>query len=101
MQEKIKGLIAQKDPIAGNMLSQIKKTYSLLGIFTKNAEEFVKNYEKSHAEPVPEEISALANEMQLARQNKDYQKADALRAEIIAKGYTVMISKDGVTVKKA
>lgn len=99
--KKIKGLIAQKDPIAGNMLSQIKKTYSLLGIFTKNAEEFVKNYEKSHAEPVPEEISALANEMQSARQNKDYQKADALRAEIIAKGYTVMISKDGVTVKKA
>ena len=99
--KKIKGLIAQKDPIAGNMLSQIKKTYSLLGFFTKNAEEFVKNYEKSHAEPVPEEISALANEMQSARQNKDYQKADALRAEIIAKGYTVMISKDGVTVKKA
>ena len=27
-------------------------------------------------------------------------RADALRAEIIAKGYNVMISKDGVTVKK-
>ena len=97
----LKSKIANGDLTAGADINQIKKTYSLLGIFTKNAEEFVKNYEKSHAEPVPEEISALANEMQSARQNKDYQKADALRAEIIAKGYTVMISKDGVTVKKA
>lgn len=99
--KKIKGLIASKDKIAGNMLSQIKKTYSLLGLFTKNPAEFVKNYESTHKEDVPEEITDLANKMQEARQSKDYATADALRGEILAKGYLVMISKDGVSVKKA
>ena len=99
--KKIKALVASKDPVAGNMLSQIKKTYSLLGLFTKDPSEFVVNYEKTHKEDVPEEILALASKMQDARQNKDYATADSLRAEILAKGYLVMISKDGVSVKKA
>lgn len=99
--KKIKSLVASKDPVAGNMLSQIKKTYSLLGLFTKDPSEFVVNYEKTHKEDVPEEILALASKMQDARQNKDYATADSLRAEILAKGYLVMISKDGVSVKKA
>ncbi|MBR2384935.1 MAG: cysteine--tRNA ligase [Clostridia bacterium] len=99
--KKIKSLIASKDQTAGNMLAQIKKTYSLLGLFTKNPAEFVKNYEATHKEDVPEEITALANKMQEARLNKDYATADTLRAEILAKGYLVMISKEGVSVKKA
>ena len=99
--KKIKTLVASKDQTAGNMLAQIKKTYSLLGLFTKNPSEFVTKYESTHKEEVPEEITALANKMQDARQSKDYATADALRAEILAKGYLVMISKDGVSVKKA
>ena len=98
--KKIKTLIANGDQTAGKMLAQIKKTYSLLGIFTKNPETVVEEYEKKHGEEVPEEITALAQKMQSARLEKDYASADALRAEIIAKGYTVMISKDSVTVKK-
>ena len=98
--KKIKSLIASGDELAGRMLSQIKKTYSLLGLFTKNPEEFVSTYEKTHKEDVPEEILVLAEKMQSARINKDYQTADKIRAEIIEKGYSVMISKDGVSVKK-
>ena len=99
--KKIRSLIASKDEVAGKMLSQIKKTYSLLGLFTKNPTEFVKNYEATHKEDVPEEILNLASKMQEARLNKDYAVADSLRAEILAKGYLVMISKEGVSVKKA
>ena len=99
--KKIKNLLSSDKVTAGNMLAQIKKTYSLLGLFTKNALEFVTNYEKTHVEDIPEEILSLANQMQGARAEKDYAKADALRAEILSKGYLVMISKDGVTVKKA
>jgi cysteinyl-tRNA synthetase len=99
--KKIKALITTDKEIAGSMLSQIKKTYALLGLFTKNPLEFVTEYEKTHKEDVPEEILNLANQMQTARGEKDYAKADALRAEILSKGYLVMISKDGVTVKKA
>ena len=99
--KQIRALTAKKDPTAGQMLSQIKKTYSLLGLFTKNADEFVKNYDKTHEEPVPDDVKALAEKMQAARAEKNYALSDELRAEILAKGYTVMISKDGVAVKKA
>ncbi len=98
--KKIRQLIESGDTTAGKMLGQIKKTYSLLGLFKKEPSAFVSAYEKAHEEPVPQEITALAEKMQAARLAKDYGKADALRAEITEKGYNVMISKDGVTVKK-
>ncbi len=98
--KEIKKLMAEKDERAGKMLNQIKTTYSLLGLFKKDPETFVKDYEKNHAEPVPQEITEKAQKMQAARQSKDYATADALRAEILAAGYAVMITKDGVTVKK-
>ena len=98
--KEIKKSIAEKNERAGKMLNQIKTTYSLLGLFKKDPETYVKEYEKNHAEPVPQEITEKAQKMQAARQSKDYAAADALRAEILAAGYSVMITKDGVTVKK-
>ena len=86
---------------AGAEISQIKKTYSLLGLFKKDAEDSVKYYEdKNPQETVPEEIIALAQKMQEYRLNKDYANADKLRGEISAAGYAVQISKDGVKVVK-
>ena len=99
--KKIKAAVAAKDPVAGKMLSQVKKTYSLLGLFRFDPETYVKNYEKTHEEPVPENVRALAEKMQAARAAKDYALSDSIRAEILASGYAVMISKDGVFVKKA
>lgn len=99
--KKIKAAVAAKDPVAGKMLSQVKKTYSLLGLFRFDPEAYVKNYEKTHEEPVPENVRALAEKMQAARVAKDYALSDSIRAEILASGYAVMISKDGVSVKKA
>lgn len=99
--KKIRAAVAAKDPVAGKMLSQVKKTYSLLGLFRFDPEAYVKNYEKTHEEPVPENVRALAEKMQAARAAKDYALSDSIRAEILASGYAVMISKDGVSVKKA
>ena len=99
--KKIKAAVAAKDPEAGKMLSQVKKTYSLLGLFKFDPETYVKNYEKTHEEPVPENVRALAEKMQAARAAKDYALSDSIRAEILGLGYSVMISKDGVSVKKA
>lgn len=99
--KKIKAAVAAKDPVAGKMLSQVKKTYSLLGLFRFDPEIYVKNYEKTHEEPIPENVRALAEKMQAARAAKDYALSDSIRAEILASGYAVMISKDGVSVKKA
>ena len=99
--KKIKAAVAAKDPEAGKMLSQVKKTYSLLGLFRFDPETYVKNCEKTHEEPVPENVRALAEKMQAARAAKDYALSDSIRAEILGCGYAVMISKDGVSVKKA
>ena len=99
--KKIKAAVAAKDPVAGKMLSQVKKTYSLLGLFRFDPETYVKNYEKTHEESVPENVRALAEKMQAARAAKNYALSDSIRAEILASGYAVMISKDGVSVKKA
>ncbi len=93
-----KAYLAQKDGRAATVIEDIKRTYALLGLFKKDAKTYLDNYGK---EDIPEEISALANKLAEARAVKDYATSDALRAEIIAKGYNVMISKEGITVKKA
>ncbi len=49
-------------------------------------------------EPTPPEIQALAEAREEARKNKEWDKADALRAEIEARGYTVLDSEKGFTV---
>ena len=99
--KEIRRLISENDRLAGNMLSQIKKTYSLLGLFKKDPDKYVAKYEAEHSEPVPQEIAEKAQKMQAARLEKNYALADALRAEILSAGYAVMITKDGVSVKKA
>lgn len=50
---------------------------------------------------VPDEIIELAKARLLAKQNKDYAKADEIRGEITAKGYTIADTKEGYTIRKA
>ena len=86
---------------AGRLLWQVRETYSPLGIFRKDPAAFVKEYEKKHGEEIPAEIAEKAKRIERARAEKDYALSDSLRAEITQAGYSVMISKTGVTVRKA
>lgn len=92
----IKAGTEKKDEKVGAMIAQIKKTYSLLGLFKSDAEEFLKEKQTE----IPAEILALADKMQAARATKEYAAADAFRAEINDKGYNVAISKDGVKITR-
>ena len=98
--KEIKGKINAGDNSAGADINQVKKTYSLLGLFEENAKDFIAFADKKSENLIPEEITELAQKMQSARSVKDYATADALRAAINEKGYNVSISKDGVTVTK-
>ncbi len=99
--KKIKGKIASEPSVAGNMISQIRKTYSLLGLFTITAEEFLSSIKaEEKAEEIPSEVIALANERLIARQNKDWAKSDELRNKIAELGYVVKDSKEGFTLEK-
>lgn len=52
-------------------------------------------------EPIPDDIRALAEARVKAKQAKDWAQADALRAEIVSKGYTVIDTKDSYSIKKS
>ena len=94
----VKAKLAANDETAGAMINQIRKTYSLLGLFRANAEDFLASVDKK--EGIPAEVIELAEKMQAARAVKDYAAADAFRAQINAAGYNVAISKDGYTLTR-
>ncbi len=98
--KRIKAKIQSGDKSFASDLSQIRKTYSLLGLFTKDAKEFIKRVDDKNAQAIPEEIIKIAEERKLARQNKDWAKSDQLRAELLEKGYEVKDSKEGYTLIK-
>ncbi len=52
------------------------------------------------AEVIPEEISKLANNREIARQEKNFDLADKIRDEIIAKGYILEDTPTGIKIIK-
>lgn len=98
--KKAKAKINEGDAIGGQMLSQIKKTYDLLGFFREDASAFIKAYAKVEKIEVPSDIEAIAQERLVARQNKDWAKSDELRDLLAQKGYEIKDSKDGYTLTK-
>lgn len=97
--KEVSRLLAEHDPRARRIVNQIRKTYSLLGLFKKDAKEYLAKYGEKQEE-VPEEVKAVAEERKAARANKDWAKSDELREKLKALGYAVKDSKDGYTLTK-
>ena len=91
---------AEKDGKALAMANQLRKTYSILGILKKDAKAYVTWYDATHAEKIPDEVTAIAEERWTARQQKDWAKSDELRAKLTELGYAVKDSKEGYTLSK-
>jgi cysteinyl-tRNA synthetase len=81
-------------------LSQIVKTYSLIGLFQTDASEFIKAFEEKTLSGIPAEVRAIADERFIARQNKDWAKSDELRNKLSELGYEVKDAKEGYTLNK-
>ena len=79
---------------------QIRKTYSLLGLFKKSAKAYVAWYEEKNKQAIPKEVQEIADERWTARQNRDWAKSDELRAKLLELGYTVKDSKTGYELTK-
>ena len=79
---------------------QLRKTYALLGLFTKDAKEYKAWYEEKNKEDIPAEVKAVAEERWTARQNRDWAKSDELRAKLAEMGYAVKDSKTGYELSK-
>ena len=97
--KEVSRLLAEHDPRARRIVNQIRKTYSLLGLFKKDAKQYLAAYGEKQEE-VPEEVKAVAEERKAARANKDWAKSDELREKLKALGYAVKDSKDGYTLTK-
>lgn len=102
--KKVSAKLAANDKTAADDVRQIRQTYSLLGLFKKNADDYLKevaakNPEKAETE-IPAEVAALAQKRWTAKLARSWAEADALRAEIDKLGYTVKDGKDGYTVSK-
>ncbi|MBE7079208.1 MAG: cysteine--tRNA ligase [Clostridiales bacterium] len=80
--------------------AQIRQTYSLLGLFRKNAQEYLAWYESKNSSDIPAEVQAIAKERWEARVNRDWAKSDELRAKLAEMGYAVKDSKTGYELIK-
>ncbi len=92
-----KAYLNKGDGRAVNLVEDVKKYYAVLELFKTPSKEYLSRFTKDEDN---KEVMLLADEMQKARLSKDYQTADMIRAKIGEMGYQVMISKEGVTVKK-
>ena len=70
-------------------------TYSLLGLFKKDAKAYLAEYDEKHASAIPAEVIAVAEERKKARAEKNWAKSDELRDKLKEMGYSVKDSKDG------
>ncbi len=96
--KEVAKLLAANDPKARQMTNQIKATYSLLGLFRTDANEYLAKHRKQ--EEIPAEIKAIAEERWAARCNRDWATSDALRNKLFELGYSVKDSKEGYTLTK-
>ena len=98
--KEMKKYLAEKDGKAAAMAKQIRDTYSLLGIFKKDAKAYTTWYESLTKESVPAQVQAIAEERWTARLNRDWAKSDELRDELAKLGYAVKDSKTGYELIK-
>lgn len=66
------------------------------GVFGLKLDEEI----KSESQSIPDEIKDLASKRWQAKQDKDWALADKLRAEVTQKGYQILDTKDGYTIKQ-
>ena len=93
-----KAKIAAGDKTVGADINQIIKTYSLLGLFATDADEFLNSVKAKNEKAVPQNVKDLAEERLAARKEKNWAKSDELRAKIAALGYEIKDAKDGYTL---
>lgn len=76
-----------------------KNIYELLKKFDKVLSLDIDKEENENYD-VPEEILNLLEERKIAKQNKEYDKADILRDKVLSLGYEIIDTKEGQKVKK-
>ena len=98
--KKVKAKLNAGDKTATDDVNQIRKTYSLIGLFTTDAKVFISYVDGKAKDDIPAEVKALAEQRLGARKNKDWAESDRLRDQILALGYLIKDGKDEYTLSK-
>ena len=98
--KEAKEKIAKNDKIVIATLNSVITAYSLLGLFKEEPKVFVEQVDKKLKSNVPEDIKKLAEERWQAKKDRNFEKADELRKEILEKGFEIKDSKDGYEILK-
>lgn len=98
--KNISAKLKDGDKTCADDIRQIRKTYSLLGLFKKDADEYLMEVTEKNPVDIPEKVRDLAEKRWQAKQEKNWSAADGLRAEIDALGYVVKDGKDGYTINR-
>ncbi len=99
--KKISAKLAAGDSSAAEDAYQVRKTYSLLGLFKKDCGEYLAEVAaKNPEEEIPAEVKALAEERWHAKKSKNWARADELRAEIDKLGFVIKDSKDNYEITR-
>jgi cysteinyl-tRNA synthetase len=97
--KEMKKYLAAGDGKAAAFAAQVRKSYGLLGLFSKDAKAFVEERGEK-GEEIPADVKAIAEERWAARLNRDWAKSDELRAKLAEMGYAVKDSKTEYTLTK-
>jgi cysteinyl-tRNA synthetase len=74
---------------AGSLVATVADLAGAVGLLLKSSED------------VPDDVLATAAELDAARAERDFARADALRAELQSAGWLVETTKQGTTVRRA
>lgn len=98
--KKVSAKLAAGDETCADDIKQIKQTYSLLGLFKKDAKAYLSEVAaKSRTDgDIPEEVRSLAAKRWQAKRDKNWAEADALRAQIDALGFVIKDSKENYEI---
>lgn len=94
---------ANKQVVANTLakaLEDIKSVYKILGFFEQDPDEFISKMREKYLGKLNITVNEIENEIAKrteAKKNKDYETADAIRAELDKKGILLNDTKDGTT----
>lgn len=93
--------LARNDKKSKKFAKLLLEFDEVLGLDMKNSEKYLEEFRKEeNNEELPEEIKKLIQERAEARKSKNWEESDKLRDMIIAKGYRIKDTKEGIIVKK-
>ena len=96
----ISAKLSKGDASAAEDVYQIRKTYSLLGLFKKDAAEYLSEASLKNPVEIPNEVKEIAHRRWQAKLARDWAEADKLRGELDSMGYLVKDSKENYTIIK-